>query len=90
VTKFRANAFRKAIKGSNLKVPVLGKRWGKYTNFDNAASTPPLIPVLRSLEEYLDWYSGVHRGTGYKSLISSKIYDECHHIIANFVQARNQ
>ncbi len=78
---------RRDIKGINQKVPLLGGRNSRYVYLDNAASTPPLQTTLRRLDEYWNWYSGVHRGTGYKSLVSSHIYDECHDIIARFVGA---
>lgn len=77
---------RKNIKGIKAKVPVRGKK-RNYIYFDNAASTPALIPVLNELYDYLDWYSGVHRGTGYKSLLSSRIYDDSHDVIGRFVGA---
>ncbi|MGS0763516.1 aminotransferase class V-fold PLP-dependent enzyme [Syntrophomonas curvata] len=77
---------RKNIKGIKVKVPARGKK-RNYIYFDNAASTPALIPVLNELCDYLDWYSGVHRGTGYKSLLSSRIYDDSHDIIGRFVGA---
>jgi len=82
-----AQILRQNIKGIDQKVLVAGKKKRRYTYFDNAASTPPLVPVLKELDDYLNWYSGVHRGTGYKSLISSKIYDDCHEIIGKFVGA---
>ena len=85
--KSAAAKLRHDVKGIDQKVPVLGKRKRKYTYFDNAASTPPLVPVLKEMEDYLDWYSGVHRGTGYKSLLSSQLYDDCHNIIGDFVGA---
>jgi len=78
---------RRDIKGINERVLVKGNKRRKYIYFDNAASTPTLVPVLNEMEDYLNWYSGVHRGTGYKSLISSKIYDDCHEVIGNFVGA---
>lgn len=78
---------RQNIKGIDHKVPVLGKRLQKYTYFDNAASTPPLVSVLKEMDDYLNWYSGVHRGMGYKSMLSTRLYDDCHAIIAEFVGA---
>jgi len=78
---------RRDIKGIDRKVPVLNRRRSRYVYLDNAASTPPLKPVLNQMDEFWNWYSGVHRGTGYKSLISSRIYDESHEIIARFVGA---
>ncbi len=85
--KSAAAKLRRDVKGIGQKVPVLGKGKRTYTYFDNAASTPPLVPVLQEMEDYLDWYSGVHRGTGYKSLLSSQLYDDCHEIIGKFVEA---
>jgi cysteine desulfurase/selenocysteine lyase len=78
---------RRNIVGINEKVPVPWHRKTKYTYLDNAASTPALAPVVKNLNQYLKWYSGVHRGTGYKSILSTKIYNHCHDIIGNFVGA---
>lgn len=83
----QVRTLRKNIKGINQKVPVTGGKSVGYIYLDNAASTPALIPVLNEFNDYLEWYSGVHRGTGYKSLISSNIYNQCHNIIGNFVGA---
>lgn len=77
---------RDNIKGINIQVPVRGKK-RKYIYFDNAASTPALIPVMNEVYDYMNWYSGVHRGTGYKSVLSSKIYDDSHSIIGEYVGA---
>ncbi|MDD4801465.1 MAG: aminotransferase class V-fold PLP-dependent enzyme [Syntrophomonas sp.] len=79
--------FRQDIKGIDKKVLLKGKKKSNYIYLDNAASTPPLIPVLKEMDDYMDWYAGVHRGTGYKSLISSRIYDDCHEIVGRFVGA---
>ena len=87
ILKSANQQLRRAIKGINVKVPLAGKGSRQYINFDNAASTPPLQPVLEETGDFFNWYSGVHRGTGYKSLISSRIYDECHDIIGRFVGA---
>ncbi len=82
-----STVLRKYIHGIDIKVPVLGKKMTPFIFFDNAASTPPLKPVLRQMDEFMRWYSGVHRGTGYKSLVSSRVYDHCHEVIADFVGA---
>lgn len=73
--------------GIDVKVPVRGKRRTRFINLDNAASTPALKPVYNKLKDYLKWYSGVHRGTGHKSILSSQLFDECHEDIARFVKA---
>lgn len=85
--EFAQARFRNDIVGIKQKVPALNKKPLQYINFDNAASTPALHPVLREITDFLAWYSGVHRGTGYKSLLSSKVYDDCHRIIGQFVNA---
>ncbi|WP_243140189.1 aminotransferase class V-fold PLP-dependent enzyme [Candidatus Syntrophocurvum alkaliphilum] len=85
--KFNYKAFRKNIIGIKEKVPTLNGRNVRYINFDNAASTPGLNSVYEQLKDFLAWYSGVHRGTGIKSLIASKAYDDAHEIIGNFVKA---
>lgn len=80
-------ALRSNIHGIDLKVPVLGGKKKPFIFFDNAASTPPLKTVLQQMDEFMKWYSGVHRGTGYKSLVSSRVYDHSHDVIAEFVGA---
>jgi cysteine desulfurase/selenocysteine lyase len=83
----RIKLFRHNIIGIKQQVPTLSGKWVNYIYLDNAASTPALWPVVKRLEDFLLWYSGVHRGTGYKSLISSEIYDKSHEIIGEFFQA---
>jgi len=82
-----AAQLRKNIKGIDQKVLTSSRQKHKYIYLDNAASTPMLNSVWSELEEFMSWYSGVHRGTGYKSIISSKVYDECHAMIAHFAGA---
>ena len=79
--------FRKQVVGLDKKVPLLDGSLKKYINFDNAASTPCLKPVLDKVDEFLDWYSSIHRGSGFKSLLSSKIYDQAHQMVADFIKA---
>jgi selenocysteine lyase/cysteine desulfurase len=81
------NDFRNAVVGANLSVPVLGGGKKRYVNFDNAASTPPLKHVWEALVEFKDYYSSVHRGTGFKSVISTKVYDNAHLKALKFVGA---
>lgn len=85
--EFEQARFRRDIVGIKQKVPTLSKKRLQYINFDNAASTPALHPVLHEINDFLGWYSGVHRGTGYKSLLSSQVYDNCHEIVGKFVKA---
>ncbi len=57
----------------------------RYINFDNAASTPSLKPVLDKVDEFMEWYSSIHRGTGFKSQLCSGIYDEAREIVAEYL-----
>jgi hypothetical protein len=47
-----------------------------YLSLDTAASTPPLETVLTSVQEFLPWYSSVHRGAGHKSQVSTRAYED--------------
>lgn len=84
---FCLSNFRRQVVGVGVKVPSINGRKLSYINFDNAASTPALLPVTRGLQHHLKWYSGVHRGTGYKSLVSTYQYNRSREIVAGFVKA---
>ncbi len=43
--------------------------------------------VLRCVEDFLPWYSGVHRGTGFKSLLATEVFDAAHDVVGRFVGA---
>jgi selenocysteine lyase/cysteine desulfurase len=79
--------FSRDFCGTDIEVPILGGRTSRYINFDNAASTPCLKPVWEALERFRDYYSSVHRGTGYKSLVSTEQYDMAHERALEFVGA---
>lgn len=78
---------RREIVGIDTPVPLLDGSERPYVFLDNAASTPALRPVLRRVEEFLPWYSGVHRGTGFKSLLSTELFDRAHDVVGRFVGA---
>lgn len=73
--------------GSRVRVPVLGGGGRYYVNLDNAASTPPFSSVMKRVVRFSRWYSNVHRGTGFKSRLSSFAYEEARAIAARFVRA---
>lgn len=79
--------FRKSVVGVNLEVPLLSGELVPAINLDNAATTPPFYSVMREIADFMPWYSSVHRGAGYKSLLSSEIYENGRKIIKNFVKA---
>jgi len=85
--KLRIEEIRDQIIGINAEVKLLNGDIHQYVNFDNAASTPSFKVVWEKITELLNYYSAVHRGTGYKSLISTEAYEEARNIIRDFVGA---
>ncbi|NMB46382.1 MAG: aminotransferase class V-fold PLP-dependent enzyme [Firmicutes bacterium] len=81
------STIRKQIIGINQKVSISDGRRVRYINLDNAATTPVLKPVLDQVLDFLPWYSGVHRGSGHKSLVSTAAYDAARVRIAEFFGA---
>lgn len=79
--------FADRIAGSDISVPILGGGLRRYVNLDHAASTPPFLSVLRAVTDFSAWYANVHRGTGFKSRLSSWAYDEARRIVMEFVGA---
>jgi selenocysteine lyase/cysteine desulfurase len=73
--------------GLDVTVPLLGGDTARYINFDNAASTPPLRVVREGVDRFLDHYASVHRGTGFKSQLSTWAYEEARHAVLRFVGA---
>jgi len=78
---------RSELVGVNQRVPLLDGRLAPYVNLDNAASTPALRAVVRTVDEFLPFYSGVHRGTGYKSRLSTAAFEQAREIVGRFVGA---
>ena len=80
-------SLRERIVGIEQEIPLLDGRRVPYINLDNAASTPSFVDVWRAIERFLPYYSSVHRGTGFKSRLSTVAYDQAHEIIGRFVGA---
>ena len=57
-------------------------------NFDNAATTPPLFCVLDDIIHFSPYYSSIHRGEGYKSQVSTNLYEETREVVGRFVKLR--
>ncbi|MGE5498078.1 MAG: aminotransferase class V-fold PLP-dependent enzyme [Syntrophothermus sp.] len=75
------------VLGNHSLTPLLDGSLKEYVFLDNAASTPPLMEVVEAVQEFMPFYSSVHRGTGFKSRLSTAAYDKAHEIIARFVGA---
>lgn len=77
--------YRNLIVGSNSFVRLENGNSVNYINFDNAATTPPFKSVISEIVDFSPTYSSVHRGTGYKSIVSSRVYDDGREIVLDFV-----
>lgn len=82
---YNFNGLRNLVVGSDTKIPLETGKYVTAINFDNAATTPPFKRVVKELNDFAIWYSSIHRGTGYKSKISSDIYEGTREVIKEFV-----
>ena len=73
--------------GDQTLVPVRGGALQPYVNLDCAASTPPSVRVQAAVQEFLPWYSSIHRGAGAKSRRSSERYEQARDAVLRFVGA---
>jgi selenocysteine lyase/cysteine desulfurase len=62
--------------GDDLQVPLLGGGQTRYVNLDNAATTPPFRRVWDRLAEVMPWYGSIHRGAGFKSVVSTRLLEK--------------
>jgi selenocysteine lyase/cysteine desulfurase len=79
--------YRPLFIGLDAQVPVLDGSCRRYTNLDNAASTPPMKAVQQTVDDFLVYYSSVHRGTGFKSQLSTRAYEQARQVVMKFVGA---
>jgi cysteine desulfurase / selenocysteine lyase len=83
----KSNCYRDLIVGTDTTIPLPNGNKVTAINFDNAATTPPLKAVINALNEFAPWYSSIHRGIGYKSSLTTNLYDTSRAIVGNFVKA---
>ncbi len=79
------NVFRDEVVGVDTKVPLLNGEMIEYANLDNSATTPSLKRVLKKVNEFMDYYSSVHRGAGFKSRLSTHYYKEARNLAGKIV-----
>jgi selenocysteine lyase/cysteine desulfurase len=77
-----------AVAGASLRVPLVTGGDIGYANLDHAASAPCLDSVRSAVDEFLPWYASVHRGAGFASQVSTKLYERTRDILRRFVDAR--
>lgn len=78
---------RDEIVGLEALGPVLDGPRVPYVNLDNAATTPPLRAVVDAVEDFLPLASSVHRGSGYKSRVSTAAFEDARDVVGDFVGA---
>jgi hypothetical protein len=83
----KQNGYDTLFTGLNAEVPLLNGERRRFTNLDNAASTPPLKAVQKAVNDFMIYYSSVHRGTGYKSQLSTHVYEMARKTVLKFVYA---
>ena len=84
IARTSLDEIRLEIAGINTKVPIFNGEKINYIYFDNAASTPALITVLKTINDFMPWYSSIHRGSGFKSQISTSAYDDARQYVLKF------
>ncbi|WP_072914985.1 aminotransferase class V-fold PLP-dependent enzyme [Geodermatophilus obscurus] len=72
--------------GDDLTISVAGEP-RRYIDLDTAATTSASEAVVRAVQDFLPWYSSVHRGAGAKSRYSSARYEEARETLVRFVGA---
>ncbi len=85
--KLPESDYRHLVVGTDTKIPLFNGQWATCINFDNAASTPPLVSVMEEINQFSCMYSSIHRGTGYKSQYSSQLFEEARSTVLKFVNA---
>ncbi len=84
------NDHRPLFVGLDALTPLIDGSCRSYTNLDNAASTPSLKAVQQAVDDFLVYYSSVHRGTGFKSQLSTHAYEQARLIALKFVGANSK
>jgi selenocysteine lyase/cysteine desulfurase len=84
---WKYDELRPNIMGIDTEVPLLDGSRVPYVFLDNGASTPSFRHAFEVMAEFMPFYSGVHRGTGFKSILATQVYDEAHNIAGKFVGA---
>ncbi|MBW4554789.1 MAG: aminotransferase class V-fold PLP-dependent enzyme [Trichormus sp. ATA11-4-KO1] len=74
----------------SFQVKILNGNYIKYVNLDNGATTTPFASLKQHVDEKLDTYGSVHRGSGQKSIITTREYDASRDVIRDFVGSSSQ
>lgn len=86
-SKDNSPSYRDLILGVNKKVPLISGKNVTAINLDNAATTPPFKSVMKDIVDFAPWYSSTHRGEGFKSQLTTNLYEDSRNIVRKFVNA---
>ncbi len=89
MSNFIDNPYRNLIYGLDVKVPLWDKSSCIGINFDNAATTPPFKSVIDEVIKFSPYYSSIHRGDGYKSQLSTLMYENSRESVKLFINDYN-
>lgn len=84
---FTLDNIRDYVVGLNDPVEVKAGVFRPVINFDNAATTPALQPVVDEVIKRLATYGSIGRGFSAKSNISTQIYDDTRNKVLGFLNA---
>lgn len=76
------------VVGAELAAPLVTGGEARYANLDYAASAPALEAVCAHLQQVLPYYSSVHRGAGFASQVSTRLYESARRTVGEFLGAR--
>lgn len=79
-----SNFLNPKLLGDDVRVPIFGGGFRRYVNLDNAATTPPFQRVWDKLAEVMPVYGSIHRGAGFKSLYSTRLFEQALEQIFSF------
>ncbi|MGH4137206.1 aminotransferase class V-fold PLP-dependent enzyme [Clostridium sp.] len=85
--KDNSPSYRDLILGVNQKVPLISGKSITAINFDNAATTPPFKSVMKDIANFAPWYSSIHRGEGFKSQLTTRLYEDSRNNVSKFVNS---
>ncbi|UOX99788.1 aminotransferase class V-fold PLP-dependent enzyme [Blastococcus sp. PRF04-17] len=78
---------RSGLVGGDVSVPLAGGLQRRYVDLDSAATTSASEAVLAAVQDFLPWYSSVHRGAGAKSQYCSARYEQAREDVVRFAGA---
>ena len=70
--------------GEDRLVPCVDGVERRYVSLDAAASTAALPAVAERVNDFLPWYSSVHRGAGWKSQLATAAYEAARQAVLRF------